>query len=120
FSLPGATGLVFAADYFFIPAYTQHPDEAKQLFQFLAGADGQEIQVGEGGHIATNLDVALDAYPAVDKGVAEILVGKEVLLDLDDTIGGAFQEEFWTQLKLLWVSPGSLDSVLAALDAKAP
>jgi len=120
FSLPGATGLVFAADYFFIPAYTQHPDEAKQLFQFLAGADGQEVQVGEGGHIATNLDVSLDAYPAVDKGVAEILVGKEVLLDLDDTIGGDFQEEFWTQLKLLWVRPGDLDSVLAALDAKAP
>ncbi len=64
--------------------------------------------------------MSLDAYPTVDRGVAEILVGKEVLLDLDDTIGGDFQEEFWTQLKLLWVSPGKLDDVIAALDAKAP
>jgi len=120
FPLPGAEGFVFAADYFFISAYTEYPDEAKQLFEFLASAEGQEVQVGEGGHIATSLDVSLDAYPAVDKSVAEILVGKEVLLDLDDTIGGDFQEEFWTQLKLLWVSPGKLDDVLEALDAKAP
>ncbi len=120
FSLPGAEALVFSADYFFIPAYTQHPDEAKELFQFLASAEAQEVQVGEGGHIATNLNVSLDAYPAVDKEVAEILVGKEVLTDLDDTIGGEFQEEFWTQLKLLWVSPGSLNSVLEALEEKAP
>jgi multiple sugar transport system substrate-binding protein len=120
FSLPGATGFVFAADYFFIPAYTEHPEEAKQLLQFLAGAEAQSLQVGEGGHIATSVDVSLDAYPAVDKEVAQILVGNEVLLDLDDTIGGDFQEEFWTQLKLLWVSPGALDDALEALEAKAP
>jgi len=64
--------------------------------------------------------VPLTAYPAVDKRVAELLVGKEVLLDLDDTIGGEFQTTFWSQLRLLWTNPTLLDSVLAAIESKAP
>jgi len=120
FSLPGAEGLVFGADYFFIPAYTEHPEEAKELFRFLASEEGQRIQVGEGGHIATNLNVPLSAYPAVDKMIANLTKGKELLTDLDDTIGGEFQTTFWSQLKLLWTDPTTLDSVLAAIEAKAP
>jgi multiple sugar transport system substrate-binding protein len=120
FSLPGATGLVFGADYCFIPAYTEHPEKAKELFQFLTGALGQEEQVKQGGHIATNLDVSLDAYPEIDKQVAQVMTGKEVLTDLDDTIGGKFQETFWDQLKLLWADPTTLDDVLDALEAVAP
>ncbi|MFQ6080153.1 MAG: ABC transporter substrate-binding protein [Candidatus Bathyarchaeia archaeon] len=119
FSLPGSEGLVFGADYFFVPAYTKHPEEAKQLAQFLASAEAQRLQVAQGGHIATALGVSLDAYPAVDRRVAEVMVGKAVLADLDDTIGGEFQVTFWDQLKLLWVNPGALDDVLAALQAKA-
>jgi len=120
FSLPGAEGFVFAADYFFIPAYTKRSEEAKELFKFLASEEAQSIQVAQGGHIAANIHVPLDVYPPVDRQVAEVMQGKEILTDLDDTIGGAFQEEFWTQMKLLWVSPGQLDNVLAALEAKAP
>jgi len=119
FSIPGSEGLVFAADYFFVPEYTLHPEEAKQLAQFLASAEAQRLQVAQGGHIATALAVSLDAYPAVDRGVAEVLVGKEVLSDLDDTIGGEFQATFWDQLKLLWVNPEALDDVLEALQEKA-
>ena len=120
FSLPGAEGVVFGADYFFIPAYTEHMDEAKQLFQFLASAEAQSIQVAQGGHIATNIHVPLDAYPPVDRTVAEAIEGMEVLPDLDDTIGGEFQVTFWDQLKLLWVDPASLDQVLDAIQAVAP
>jgi multiple sugar transport system substrate-binding protein len=118
--LPGCEALVLPADYFFIPAYTEHPEEAKELFKFLASEEAQSIQVAAGGYIATNLGVPLDAYPAVDRIVANLTAGKELLLDLDDTIGGTFQTTFWDQLKLLWVSPGQLDNVLAAIQAVAP
>ncbi|UCE15867.1 MAG: carbohydrate ABC transporter substrate-binding protein [Candidatus Bathyarchaeota archaeon] len=120
FSLPGVEGFVFAADYFFIPAYTEHPEEAKELLDFLVSEEAQSVQVAQGGHLATNLDVPLTAYPVVDKRVAELMVGKELLLDLDDTIGGEFQTTLWSQLRLLWTSPTALDSVLAAIEAKAP
>jgi len=120
FSLPGSEGIVFAGDFFFIPAYTTHPDEAKLLAQFLASADAQRLQVAQGGHIATALGVPLDAYPAVDARVAGLTEGKEIMRDLDDSIGGEWQPTFWDQLKLLWVDPGALDQVLAALQEKAP
>jgi multiple sugar transport system substrate-binding protein len=120
FSLPGNEGLVFNPDTFFIPAYTEHLEEAIQLFLFLAGAEGQTLQVEQGGHIATNLGVPLDAYPAVDRMVVNLTTGKELLYDLDDAIGGVFQTTFWDQLKLLWVDPESLDDVLNALEAVAP
>ena len=120
FSLPGCEGLVFAADYFFIPKYTQYPDEAKELFKFLASSEAQRLQVAQGGHIATNIEVSLDSYPEVDRRVASLTVGKNVLPDLDDSIGGEFQATFWDQLKLLWVSPQSLDDVLQAIEAVAP
>ncbi len=118
---PGAEGVVFSADYFFVPAYTEHPKEALELFQFLASEEGQSLQVAQGGHIATNINVPLDAYPlGVDRDMAVAMIGKETLLDLDDTIGGEFQTTFWSQLQLLWVSPGLLDDVLEAIEAKAP
>ena len=120
FSLPDAEGLVFGADYFFVPAYTEYPDQALALFTFLSSAEAQEIQVAQGGHVATNIHVSLDAYPEADRGVAELLVGKDVLYDLDDTVGGDFQITFWDQMKRLWVDPSSLDDVLDALEAAVP
>ena len=120
FSLPGTEGLVFAADYFFIPTYTEHPEEAKELLEFLISEEAQRIQVSQGGHLATNLNVPITAYPAVDQRVANLLVGKELLLDLDDTIGGDFQTTMFAQMILLWTNPGSLNDILAAIEAKAP
>ena len=120
FSLPASEGIVFAADYFFIPAYTEHPDEAKLLAQFLSSAEAQRLQVAQGAHIATAVGVSLDEYPTVDRRVAVLAEGKEILRDLDDAIGGEFQPTFWDQLKLLWVDPKALDEVLAALQEKAP
>jgi multiple sugar transport system substrate-binding protein len=118
--LPNSTGLVFASDYFFIPEYTDYPEQAKELFKFLSSAEAQRLQVQAGGHIATNVGVDLTWYPEVDRMVANITVGKETLLDLDDTIGGDFQSTFWDQLRLLWVDPTKLDEVLAAIQAVAP
>ena len=126
FSLPtvsGVTpGVVFAADYFFIPKYTAKVDAAKQLLRFLASKDGQTVQVKQGGHLATVLGVATSAYPAVDAKVAQTLTGKEVLSDLDDTKGEPFQSNFWSQLKGLWTSPdpaGDLNSILDSIQSKA-
>jgi len=125
FTLPGAEGLVFGCDYFFIPAYTEYPKEAKLLFQFLASEEAQRLkvssQVGQYvGRYATNINVPYDAYLPVDIQVVELMVGKELLPDLDDTIGGQFQGTFWDQMKLLWVDPTQLDNVLNALEAVAP
>lgn len=120
FSLPGCEGLVFAADYCFVPKWAENPDGAEELFKFLMSAEAQELQVAQGGHLATNIHVSLDAYPAVDREVAELLEGVELLLDLDDTIGGEFQTTFFEQLSLLWVHPEDLDDVIDAIQAKAP
>lgn len=120
FSLPEAEGLVFGADYFFIPTYTEHLEEAEELLKFLANEEAQSVQVAQGGHIATNIHVSLGAYPPVDRKVAEVMVGKEILTDLDDAVGGEFQVTFWDQIKLLWVDPTQLDNVLDALEAATP
>lgn len=122
--LPGCEALVLPADYFFIPKYTQYPDEAKELFSFLISEEAQRLQVAQGGHLATNINVPLSAYPAVDRMVAEFIADFGILPDLDDTIGGNFQATFWQQLRLMWVSepitPSELDSILAAIEAVAP
>ncbi len=120
FTLPGNQGLVFTPDFFFIPAYTNYPEEARLLFQFLAGSEAQETQVAQGGHVSSNIFVSPSAYPDVDRELFETIMGKEVLTDLDDTIGGEFQAIFWNQLKLLWVDPTKLDNVLNAIEAVAP
>lgn len=117
FSLPGAKGVVFAADYAFIPKYSKHIEEAKKLIKFLA-TEGQVIQVRQGGHIATYKKVSLNDYPPVDREVAKLLRGMEALPDLDDSVGGVFQKAFWDQLKLLWVDPDRFDDVLKVLDEK--
>lgn len=125
FPLPEAQeGLVFVGDYCCVPAYTEHPEEAKELLEFLAGKEAQRLQVSEGGHIATHMEVGLIEYPDLDASIANTTLvaasAGATLLDLDDTIGGEFQTTFWDQLKLLWVQPGQLDAVLAAIQAKAP
>ena len=118
FSLPGAKGMVFGIDYAFVPKYSQNIPEAVELAKFLAGAEGQGIQVAQGGHIATVLGVPETSYPVVDKEVAKLIEGMESLNDLDDSIGGGWQPAFWDQLKLLWVRPDRLDQILETLDEK--
>ena len=119
-ALPGNEAVVFALDYAFIPKYSKNIDAAKKLIQFLAGPEGQTVQVKQGGHIASANGVPLDAYPPVDREIAELLQGKATVNDLDDSIGGMWQTTFWDQLKLLWVRPERLESVLDALQSNMP
>jgi multiple sugar transport system substrate-binding protein len=125
FPLPSESGItpgvVFAADYMFIPKYTSRLAEARQLFSFLLSAEGQSAQAAQGGHVATRIGVANGSYPPGDLAVVQSLAGKEVLADLDDTIGGDFQQTFWTELKGLWTNPGqNLDAWLGRLQAAVP
>jgi multiple sugar transport system substrate-binding protein len=120
--LPGADTYVFVGDYFFTPEYTQYPEEAQELFEFLSSEEAQRLQVAGGGHIGTNVNVPLTSYPAVDKMVIESISGAGTALDIDDTIGGEFQQTLFDQLKLLWVDPTNqtLNAVLTAIEAEAP
>ena len=117
---PETDGVVGAIDYAIIPAYTELPDEAQELVRFLATREAQEIWAGIGGYLAPNTEVPLEIYPPVTQTVVDFLLEVTVVPDLDDTVGGAFQLAFWDQLKLLWVNPGALDSVLEALQEEAP
>ncbi|HEX9566856.1 MAG TPA: ABC transporter substrate-binding protein, partial [Thermoplasmata archaeon] len=106
----------------FIPKYTTKVDAATQLLRYLASAAGQTVQVKQGGHLATVLNVPANAYPTVDAKVAALLTGKDVLVDLDDTKGDPFQANFWSQLKGLWTSSNpaaDLDSILTSIQSQA-
>ncbi len=123
FGFPGTDGVVGAVDYAVITKESSHINEARQLVQFLAGADAQEIMVEQGGFLATNLNVPSSAYTVIDKKVVDFMgqAGITIVPDLDDTIGGDWQQVFWDQLKLLWTDPSTstMNSVLDALEAAA-
>jgi multiple sugar transport system substrate-binding protein len=123
FGFPGTNGAVGAVDYAVITKDAPHLNEAKQLVQYLAGADAQEIMVKQGGFLATNLGVPSSAYKAIDKKVVDFMgqSGITIVPDLDDTIGGQWQTTFWDQLKLLWTSPSTstMNNVLDALQTAA-
>lgn len=121
FGFPGTNGVSGSIDYAVIPKYAPHLTEAKQLVQYLSGADAQTIMVQQGGFLGTNIDVPVTAYKPIDKEVVDFMgqSGMHVVPDLDDTIGGAWQTTFWTELKLLWTSPNQLNQVLNTLETAA-
>ncbi|HOX31993.1 MAG TPA: extracellular solute-binding protein [Spirochaetales bacterium] len=116
--LPGQKAISMWTDFWFIPAYTEHPKEALKLMKFLA-TEGQAIQVKGGGRIATYTKVPLSNYPAAEQKILKIIGSVAVNPDIDDIIGGKFQTVMWDQLKLLWADPtaDTLDSVLAEMQA---
>ncbi len=111
-------GVVSGVDYVFIPAFTTRSAEAQQLLEFLISAEGQTIQITQGGHFPTNLNADLTkAPPTYDP---DLLVGDKVVLpDLDDTIASTFQDAFWAQLLLLRSDPTQLGTVLDNIQAAA-
>ena len=123
FPFPGTNGVSGSVDYAVITKDAPHLNEAKQLVQYLAGADAQEIMVGQGGFLATNVNVPASAYTTIDKKVVDFMSqpGITIVPDLDDTIGGQWQQTFWDQLKLLWTSPSTstMNSVLDSLQTAA-
>lgn len=123
FGFPGTDGVAGSVDYLMLPKSAPNSVEAKQLVEWLAGADAQEIMVGLGGFFGTNIDVPDSAYLPLDKKVLDFISQPtiHIVSDLDDAIGGKFQTTFWDQLKLLWVDPTqtTLDAVLDGLEAVA-
>ena len=121
FPFPGTTGAAGAVDYIIIPKYTEHLDEAKRLFEYLARPEAQEIMVRLGGFFGTHADVPEDAYTPLDKEVLDFIKTVHIVPDLDDAIGGRFQTTFWDQLKGLWVDPSTatMNDVLETLQEVA-
>ena len=123
FPFPETNGVSGSVDYAVITKDAPHLDQAKQLVQYLAGADAQEILVRQGGALATNTGVPASAYSKTDKEVVDFMgqAGITIVPDLDDTIGGQWQTTFWDQLKLLWTDPSTstMNGVLDALQAAA-
>ncbi len=118
FPLPGASAVVGGTDYMFVPRYTRSADAAKRLVAFMISKKGVEIRAAQGGKLSMRSDVGPEAYPPADRALAAALQGFSVIPDMDDTIGGAWQQAFWDQLKLLWVRPSALNDVLRTLDEK--
>ena len=110
-----AVGQVLAADYFFVPRFTENQTEALALFDFLKGVEGQELQIAHPGHFPTFVNVdPTKAHPCCDP----FFGGTRIALpDMDDTVGGTWQTTFWAQLQLLWANPTQLDAILAAIQA---
>ncbi len=110
--------IVFSADYFFIPTYSDVQDAAMDFAAFLMSNEGQEIQVGEGGHLATATGVPLEAYPVgLDRDLAAGLVGETLLSDMDDAKGAPFQPTFWSELQALWDDPSQWEAILGEIEA---
>jgi multiple sugar transport system substrate-binding protein len=121
FALPGTKGAVTPTDYAFVPKYSENVDLAKRLLAFMISKEGQTIRAESGGKFIIRKDIPVDAYPEVDQAVAKVMSQLDTTLeDLDDDIGGDWQRLFWDQLKLLWVSPESLDDVLSKLQKGLP
>lgn len=121
FMLPGQKAVSMWSDFWFIPAYTEHPKEALKLLQFLS-TDGQAIQIKGGGRIATNVKVPIENYPSQEQMILKVIGSASgIVPDMDDTIGGKFQTVMFDQLKLLWANPTdtTLDNVFAAIQTAA-
>lgn len=117
FSLPGAEAVVTGPDTFFIPRYSEQQELAKQFASFLVSEEAQQIRAEAGGKLIVRDDIDPSAYPQADRAVAEVVSGMSTTVpDLDDSVGGDWQSEFWDQLKLLWVQPDQLGDVLRRLD----
>ena len=123
FPFPETNGVSGSVDYAVLTKDAPHMDQAKQLIQYMAGADAQEILVKQGGALATNTNVPASAYSATDAKVVAFMgqAGITIVPDLDDTIGGQWQTTFWDQLKLLWTDPSTatMNSVLENLQTAA-
>ena len=123
FPFPETNGVSGSVDYAVLTKDAPHMDQAKQLIQYLAGADAQEILVKQGGALATNTGVPAADYTASDAKVVAFMSqpGVTIVPDLDDTIGGQWQTTFWDQLKLLWTDPSTatMNSVLNNLQSAA-
>jgi alpha-glucoside transport system substrate-binding protein len=100
--------------------YAFNADEATCSFlNHLAGAEAQQIWVDQGGFTSVNTEIGLDSYPdPVARAQAEQLTTAELFrFDLDDAIGGALQQAYFTGVTQYLANPDDLDSILAEIEA---
>ena len=94
---------------------------ARQLMQYLATAEAQEIWSAYGDFLSPNKGVSLDVYPdATTRAMAEALTAAEVFrFDGSDLMPAAVGSgSFWTGT-LDYIGGEDLDSVLEAIEATA-
>ncbi len=95
--------------------------EARQLMEYLASAEPQEIWAGKGGFISANKEVSLDVYPdELTRKMAQIIVEAKVArFDGSDLMPAAVGAgSFWSGV-LDYVGGEDLDAVLEAIEASA-
>jgi alpha-glucoside transport system substrate-binding protein len=85
----------------------------------IASGEAQRIWVEAGGFTSLNTNVDLDSYPdPVSRAAAEQLLEATVFrFDLDDAIGGSFQQAFFDGLVAYLQNPGQLERILANIEA---
>jgi alpha-glucoside transport system substrate-binding protein len=93
----------------------------KQLVQYLATAQPQEIWIKRGGFTSVNKSVSLDAYPdAVSRASAQQLLGATTFrFGADDLMPSQVEDAYWKGLLQYIQTPHSLDSVLASIESTA-
>ena len=117
FTLPGQRAVVQGPDSFFVPEYASNPDLAMEFVDFVLSEEGQRIRAQEGDRLVPHLGIPNEVYPESIRPMAELVDDMDTLVpDLDDEIGGDWQQTFWDQLRLLWVEPDALDDVLETMD----
>lgn len=119
-TLPGATTVVGGSDWMFISKYTDKVDQAKAFIAYVISDEGMNLRLANGGRLSSRTDYPTDLYPTLEGELAQTISEFTVLPDLDDTIGGEWQELFWDQMALLWVDTSSIDDVLEMLDENMP
>jgi alpha-glucoside transport system substrate-binding protein len=100
-------------------AFNSNPSTCS-LLNWLESADAQNVWVQRGGFHSVNKNVSLDSYPdAVEKAVAEQLTNATTFrFDLDDAIGGALQQAYFTGIGQYLADPSQLDSILTDIEAQ--
>jgi alpha-glucoside transport system substrate-binding protein len=99
--------------------YAFNDDETtRSLMQYLASAPAQQIWVNLGGFNSVHRRISFGRYPdPVSRNLAESLLKTQAFrFDLDDTIGGGFQQAFWVGATEYLSNPDDLDDILASIE----
>lgn len=93
-------------------------DTTKSLMTDLASADAQAVWVKAGGFTSLNKQMSLDSYPdEVSRKQAQQLTEAALFrFDLDDAIGGALQQAYFTGVTQYLQDPSQLDSILSSIE----
>ena len=94
-------------------------DTTRSLMEYLVTVEAQQIWVNLGGFNSVHNDIDFSRYPdPVSQALARSLLDASAFrFDLDDTVGGGFQQAFWVGVTSYLASPGDLDDILASVEA---